>query len=657
MALCLPSLAAAQDELGSSFDAFDEEMLLFQDIPSVYGASKYEQKVTEAPSSVSIVTADEIKKYGYRTLSDILQSLRGFFTTYDRNYAYASVRGFGQPGDYNTRLLLLLDGHRLNDNVYDSAAIGTDFILDVDLIDRVEVIRGPSSSLYGTSAFFGVINVITKRGRDFQSAEVAASFGSFDTKQGRATYGNKFANGAEVLLSGTYTDSDGDDHLYFPEFDDPATNHGVAEDADDDEFASLFAKLSLWDLSFEGAYVSREKRIPTASYETVFNDRRSYTEDDQLHLNLRYEHSFTNQFALTGDLYYNRYDYDGDYVYDYSEDDEPYIVINKDDAQGRWWGGELQFTINAFEKHRLIFGGEYQDNLRQDQGNYDEEVYLDDKRDSSNWGVYVQDEYALFDNLIINAGVRHDHHESFGGTTNPRLALIYSPFAKSTLKLLYGSAFRAPNVYELYYHDGFNTQKPALNLDPETITTTELLLEQSIGKHLRGVAGIFYYKIKDLITLQTDSADDLLVFNNVDDVEAHGLELELEGKWSNGWQGRFSYTYQETEDQSTGKILPNSPKHLAKANLIAPLLRNKLFAGLELRYTGTRKTVRGTDADAFTVTNLTLFGQNVLKGLDLSASVYNLFDEEYADPGSEGHLQDTLEQDGRTFRLKLHYAF
>src|SRR3989454_5505517 len=149
-----------------------EEMILFQDLPSVFGASKYEQKPSEAPASISIITADEIQRYGYRTLSEILRSVRGLFTTYDRNYSYIGARGFDRPGDYDTRILLLLDGHRINDNVYDQASIGTESIVDVNAIERVEVIRGPSSSLYGTNAFLAVVNVITKSGRELKGGEI-----------------------------------------------------------------------------------------------------------------------------------------------------------------------------------------------------------------------------------------------------------------------------------------------------------------------------------------------------------------------------------------------------------------------------------------------------------------------------------------------------
>src|SRR3990170_1261941 len=131
--LIFPPHSQGESDIFLSATGSAKETILFQEIPSVYGASKYEQKVTEAPSSVSIVTSAEIKKYGYRTLADILRSIRGFFVTFDRNYSYVGVRGFNRPGDYNTRILLLIDGHRVNDNVYDGALIGTEFILEVDL--------------------------------------------------------------------------------------------------------------------------------------------------------------------------------------------------------------------------------------------------------------------------------------------------------------------------------------------------------------------------------------------------------------------------------------------------------------------------------------------------------------------------------------------
>ncbi len=139
---------------------------------NVYTASKHLQSAREAPSSVTVITADEIQRYGYRTLADILQTVRGFFVTYDREYSSLGVRGFARPGDYNNRVLLLVDGHRLNDNIYDEAMLGTEFPVDLDLIQRIEIIRGPTSSLYGSNAVFAVVNVITKKGGDVKGLEL-----------------------------------------------------------------------------------------------------------------------------------------------------------------------------------------------------------------------------------------------------------------------------------------------------------------------------------------------------------------------------------------------------------------------------------------------------------------------------------------------------
>src|SRR5260370_6535735 len=176
-------------------------------VDAVYGASKFLQKAPDAPASVTVVTAEEIQKYGYRTLADVLRSVPGFYVIYDRNYAYVGVRGLSWPGDYNARILFLLDGHRVNDNIYDGALVGTDFPVELDLIERIEIVRGPSSSVYGTGAFIAVVNVITKRGRDLDSAEISTEAGSWNSYKGRVIYGKRFDSGLETLLSGTFYDS------------------------------------------------------------------------------------------------------------------------------------------------------------------------------------------------------------------------------------------------------------------------------------------------------------------------------------------------------------------------------------------------------------------------------------------------------------------
>lgn len=320
----------------------------------VYGASKFAQKVTEAPSSVSIITRDDIKTFGYRPLADILKSLRSFSVGYDRNYSYLSVRGFGRSGDYNGRILVLVNGHRMNENVYDSVGLGTDFILDVDLIDRVEVIRGPSSSLYGSNAFFAVMNILTRSVQDLKGLELSGEARSYRSFKGRASYGNQIGSNTAILLSASGYESRGQ-NLYFRTFDDPATNKGIAHRQDRDRNRSVFGKFSHRDLSFEGVYITRAKHIPTSSYWTDFN-ATNLTTDDFGYMNLKYEHKFSDDFALLGRLGYNHYHYEGKWAYS--------GVENIDYGKGEWWNAELTATKVVAKTHKLTGGAEFQLNTR-----------------------------------------------------------------------------------------------------------------------------------------------------------------------------------------------------------------------------------------------------------------------------------------------------
>jgi iron complex outermembrane receptor protein len=224
-------------------------------------------------------------------------------------------------------------------------------------------------------------------------------------------------------------------------------------------------------------------------------------------------------------------------------------------------------------------------------------------------------------------------------------------------------------VFEQFYAIPSIGQKGNPDLGPEKIKTYELVYEQYIGNRIRGTAAGFYYTIDGLIVQMNDPADGLDQFRNLDRVEAKGAEVELEAKWENGLTGRASYTYQDARDSDTGQTLVNSPRHLAKFNLTIPLLAEKVFLGIEEQYTSRRKTLPGNFAGSFLVTNLTLFTRELLKNLELSASLYNLFDKRYGDPGGAEHVQnperfknpaqplDIIDQDGRTFRVKLTYKF
>ena len=161
------------------------------------------------------------------------------------------------------------------------------------------------------------------------------------------------------------------------------------------------------------------------------------------------------------------------------------------------------------------------------------------------------------------------------------------------MKLLYGQAFRAPNAYELFWRQD-DVAKPNPVLRPETNSTSEFVLEQALTSAVRVGVTAFHYRVDDLISQQTDPFDDLLVYNNVDRIDARGLELEAEGKWSSGLLARTSYTYQNSRNHVTHQPLTNSPAHVAQALVLAPLGRPGLSAGFETSYLSERRTLAGT---------------------------------------------------------------
>jgi outer membrane receptor for ferrienterochelin and colicins len=619
----------------------------------VEAASRFRQPIAEAPSSVTIISSDEVKKYGHRTLADILESVPGLYVSYDRNYSFLGIRGFSL-GDFNNRVLLLLNGHRMNNSLSDSAFIGTEFLLDVDLIERVEIIRGPGSSLYGNNAFFGVINVITREGAKFpgHGVEVSGEAGSFDTYKGRVTYGKLFKNGIQVLFSGTIYESEGQDRLFYKEFNTPAQNNGIAEDADTDSFKSVFGSMAFKDFTLEGGFITREKRNPTAQFLTDFNDRRLQTTDDRGYVTLKYFHQFEEIVDVSAKVYYDHHDF---------EINEPFSgVLYRDAQQADWWGTELQLTKRIQDKHTFTLGGEFRDDFRQEERFFNVTngvVSRDLHRSRQNHGVYFQGDVAIITNLHLNAGVRYDQYGDFDPTFNPRVALIYNPVDKTIFKAIYGTAFRAPNFFEL-------SDQRNQDIMPETISTYALVYEQGIGKHLRSSVAGFYNQIEDLIAF--NSAPGHQRFENLSGAEAKGVEFALEGSWRAIIRGRASYTFQHTEDSDTGRVLTDSPAHLGKLNISVPVWQDKIFAGLEFLYVSSRTTTHltplgtaepGEDAKGYGLVNFTLFSQNLLKNLDLSASIYNILDKHYDDPSTPFHRQDLIEQDGRSFRVKLTYRF
>jgi iron complex outermembrane receptor protein len=656
-ALLCASAALAQVQQPDLSQMGLEDLVKVQ-VDTVSGASKFLEKSADVPASVTIVTADEIREFGYRTLADVLQSVRGFNVIYDRNYSYVGIRGFLKPGDYNARILFLLDGHRVNDNIYDGAYVGTAFPVDLDLIDRIEIVRGASSSVYGTGALLAVINVITKRGRDLNAAEVSATAGSLRTYKGQGTYGTRFDNGLEMLLSGTAYRSHGNSSLFFPAFDSPQTNYGVVENADGDRASSVFADVIFRDFNIHVVDNSRTKQIPTASFGTVFNDPRTQTTDSHGYVDIQYSRSL-GEWDVIGRASYDWYRYHGVYIYDYAGLGIPPFVENEDLGNGDW--SDFEFDASRrFQRHRITLGAEYREDFRQQQINYDllpYVPYLDEEHPGEAFGVYAQDEFRLRTNLSLVGGLRLDWRNPLGTSLSPRLGLVYSPAESTHFKLMYGHAFRAPNAYESYYLSSISNAASA-TLKAEQVHTLELEFEQNFAKRYDFITSLYANRFHDLIDQQSNPGIGRLPNTNSSEVlHNNGLELEFDVNWPRGIKGQLSYSLQSSRFFPADQMATNSPAQLAKARLLLPIVQKRLSAAFDGWYTDRLLSVSGVELGSYFVANATLLARDLRKNFDVSLSVYNLFNKYYADPAGFEHREDSIPQDGRTAQLQLTYRF
>lgn len=638
--LAISRLLMADDGKYVGYDILskDIEELINIKVDTVSSASKTDEKIRYAPAAVTVFNRYQIEAFGCRTLADILNLIRGFYITYDYNYHYAGIRGLYKPGDYNSRILLLIDGHQINDNIYDQAFIGTDFLLDIDLIDRIEVIRGPASSLYGGNALFGVINIIT---RNLDSQEFAVSYGSNDTYKMRLTFSHNPEDRIKFMASATYYSSLGAD-LYFKELEARGYGDGRNYIGDYDRYPSFFAKSTLGELTVSGGYISRTKGIPTGAWGIVYNDKRNKSVDSRGFFELKYNKKFENNPGLMVRFFYDSYGYEGYYVY---EDD-----IQRESNRGGQVGAEVKGSIEK-SAYSFNLGFEIRDNFIQNLSVYStENGYILDLRHSSfSSGVYLGFIYNLLSNLRLNLSSRYDYFEYYDDALSSRLALIYIFDEKSVLKLIAGNAYRPPNAYEMYYHDNSLTQKAPDHLNSEMIYQAEAVYEYHFSENLTLNTAIYYSNIEDMIGFGTDSSDGLIVASNLPSFRIVGFESRATYSSQSGRMLGVNYNYNYFVDD----IQNSFPPHIIKIRGAYPLLQSRLITAFSFNFISGTKTIRNNDIDPVFLCNLNLLYKGIYDHFDLSLGIYNLFNQKYYVPASVEHDMDSVVQQGTTYLLKI----
>lgn len=607
----------------------------------VEGPSRFAQPLSEAPAAVSVITAEDIRRFGFRNLAEALQSVRGVNVSYERDYHYVGIRGLARPGDYNTRMLLMTDGIRRNDPLYDTAMVGNDSPVDIGWVKRLEFVPGSASSIYGANAVMGVANAVLWSGRDLEGSRVTAEVGTGNAMRLGLMSGRGLDGGGEWLVGVSAFDRKGE-NLYFEE------QGATAHRRDGERYAKAIAKLSTGGWQFNAGFSTRRKDIPTAFWDTAFDVPGTYYDDRYAYADLSHSTTIAADLQQTARVNAAQYDFVGQYTY---ADPTP---VNQDKATARWGGLEYMLAYTGLPDHKLMVGAEWQRRRKLEQRNFDvspETTYLDDRHGSSSRGVFVNDEWRIDARWLANVGVRADRSGGFGATS-PRAALIFHPVPNAALKLIYSRAFRPPNDYELHYDDGGNLQQANPDLKPERITTRELAADYVVSPALRFSGSVYRYAITDLIDQVTDDAG-LSTFVNRETVRGRGIELEAEAHLSGDVRIKGSLVSQ-TLRQPFGPAI-NSPQRSAKLFVDGPLAGTGWSIGLGVQAMTRRHSFNG-EVPGHAVGNL-VFRRGTAATGEWRLAVYNLADRRYLDPASSAVARGAVVQDGRQLRLTWEQAY
>jgi iron complex outermembrane receptor protein len=608
----------------------------------VVGASKYEQKQSQIGAAVSVITRQEIKAFGWRTLDQALATLPGVYVTYDRQFTYLGVRGFGLPGDYNTRVLVTINGNRVNDPIFDSGPSGREFPLDMDLIERIEFIPGPGGAVYGQNAMFAVVNIITRTGAEVNGAEAAVGYQEPQSLiEGRASWGARLNNGVDVLMSVSGMNSQGQ-NLFFDYG--ASGKSGVASGLDGGRTKQFFGSIARGPWSFELVYGFEHKDDPTALYQSDPLVAGAYQETGYALTQLQYRDNFSSDtLHVSARLFTGN---------DVSDEHLSFGTIYAYPSTPDLVGVEARVVSTALASHILMLGLEAQDNYNINQSQIvaaDPALNVYVPGSGYRVGLYGQDEWHLSSALAATLGLRVDRNDSTATALSPRLALIWQATPETTAKALYGVAHRAPNAFEDLA--GFKPDTSSLELSGETIDTLEFDVDQRVGRDLTLRASAYEWTLHDLILENGISQ----LYQNDQPVNTRGVELSTDKTWDSGARLRDSVSLQHATYRS-GAEVANSPKVLGKLNFSGPLPVYELRLAYELRYDSSRLDLNGTPLGGYALSNLFLSTESLAKGLEVSLGVGNLFDKHYAQPASASHWQTSLQQDGRSVRVDVHYA-
>lgn len=709
LALCVAAMLAAegaraQDHAdgGSDDDVahLDLEALLETDIrtQTVTAVSRREETVGEAPATVTVITREDFLRHHLRSVSDALWLVPGIYMSNGRDYAYTGVRGLSFPRDNDTRILVLLDGHTLN-NPWSAQGSSLELLsLPGEAVERVEVIRGPSSSIYGSNAFFGVVNIVSRRPTDKtpHATRVAVGASTLNKYRAHASAQHRVTGGLDVSALAHAITGDGP-RVVFQDMTRPRENLGTASgrvttgtDYERGQNVGLTARYL--GFSLQGRFANRWKGLPSAPGDAIFNDPYNSLTDRHGFIEARYQHEL-GKHTLSARGYYDSFRHrqfahrdPTDFPPDSWVHGDPRSVSEGNDDT---LGAELQAQLSLHESNRLIAGVEVQRHIisqptyeLDENGERDDTTLAGSAREGGaeirpieqlNTAVYLQNDWRPLDKLAVVAGLRYDHNSIFtrydlpGGFLKalaPRVAVIYTPIEAATVKATYGEAFRNPTAFEAFFDDRASVCGNS-DLRPERQRTGELSTYFRPGRGVNVSGSAYVMQVEGLLSKETiqscyTGSGVRSRFSNGGTITVYGAEaglnlrLDLVTAFASV---SATSARQDVANRSTRP--PNSPAFVGSIGAAMPVLDQRLWVSTRVRGVSSRldwTLARSAAVPAYVRWEASVVTDKLVGGLRLSLT--GALSTTARDPVTSSEtIPRAIPQDTREVRADVGYAF
>ena len=604
LALCAVPVVTLVDTASAQNESLAQENI----DTIVVTATRLGQTATETGSSLSIITAEEIEELGLIYVLDAVAQAPG--VTINQNGTFGGNASVRIRGASSEQTVVLIDGIPVNDP--SSPGGGFNFArLDTENIERIEVLKGPQSTLWGTDAIGGIVSITTKSPGAGFGGEAFAEYGSFNTLRGGASVANASDVG-DFRLAAVTVSSDGISKA-------DENNGNDEEDGYDSLTLSAKGGLNLpgdarlsADVLWTDAETEFDSFSSGAQGSVGDGDEVSETEETAANVSLTVpliDGRLDNLF-LVGHSDIKRENFRAG--------------LPSFDADGERLLYRYQGTLNANDRHRLAFGAE-----REETTANDDETSID--------GLFALYELRPIGDLTITAGLRHDDHERFGSESTTRLASVWSLSDNLSFRASWGEGFKAPTIFQTTFFCCGATE-PNAELKAETSEAFDAGVEwlSSDGRFQLGAA-VFRQETENLIDFDFAIGGYL----NIDEVESTGLELSGALALSDTLSLSLDYAYIDAED-GDGNALPRLPEHSGDLTLsYAPA--GPFSGAVLLRYNGSETHTDTTTLDSWLRVDLT--GRYALsERVEVYGRIENLFDEDYQQilgygtPGLSGSL-------------------